>query len=370
MLTGPALGNLADAVIRACRSGLDADALRAAVLPRIRKAVPVDALWWASADPATLLFTRSYREELPEESGPYFVENEFLHSDVNKWTELARDQTGVRTLMEATGGHPARSDRYRDIFAPLGLQDELRAVLRARDTCWGYICLHREAARASFSADEARFIQRLAPHLAEGLRTGLLRQACDLEDPAGSPGLVILGADGAVAGMNDAAGRWLEDLGGRADGSDLPIEIPALATRLRQLDASMAAMPRLRVRASSGRWATLHASWMHSGGEKAITVIIEDAAPAEVAPVIMSAYGLTDREKTICGLVCQGLPTRQIADRLHLTTDTVQDHLKSVFERTDVHSRGELVATILQRDYLPRAIAGDPLGRSGAFAAS
>ena len=63
MLTGPALGNLAAAVVRSCRSGLDADALRAAVLPQIRKAVPIDALWWASADPATLLFTRSYREE-------------------------------------------------------------------------------------------------------------------------------------------------------------------------------------------------------------------------------------------------------------------------------------------------------------------
>ena len=367
MLSGPALHNLEVAVIRACRAGLDADALRAAVLPRLRKAVPIDALWWAAADPATLLFTQSYREELPEESGPHFVENEFLHRDVNKWTELARDPAGVRTLMEATGGHPGSSERYRDILAPLGLQDELRAVLRVRDTCWGYICLHREVAQATFSRDEARFVQRLAPHLAEGLRTGLLRQACDLEDTADSPGLVILGADGAVAGMNDAAGRWLEDLGGRADGSDLPIEISAVATRLRHLAASAPAMPRLRVRARTGRWVTLHASWMNSHSGKMITVILEEAAPAEVAPVIMSAYGLTDREKTICGLVCQGLPTRQIADWLHLTTDTVQDHLKSAFRKTGVHSRGELVATILQRDYLPRAIAGVPLTRSGAF---
>lgn len=127
-------------------------------------------------------------------------------------------------------------------------------------------------------------------------------------------------------------------------------------------------MPRLRVRARTGRWVTLHASWMSSHGDKAISVILEEAAPAEVAPLIMSAYGLTDREKTICALVCQGLPTRQIADRLHLTTDTVQDRLKSVFNKTGVHSRGELVATILRRDYLPRASGGVPLTRSGAFA--
>jgi hypothetical protein len=39
-------------------------------------------------------------------------------------------------------------------------------------------------------------------------------------------------------------------------------------------------------------------------------------------------------------LVCQGMSTRQIASRLHLTADTVQDHLKSVFDRSGVHSGG------------------------------
>ncbi len=63
--------------------GLDADALRAAVLPRLEKAVPIDAPWWAAADLATLLFTQPYyREELPEESGPYFIASEFLQQDV------------------------------------------------------------------------------------------------------------------------------------------------------------------------------------------------------------------------------------------------------------------------------------------------
>ncbi len=368
MLTGPAADNLVAAVASACRSGLDAAALRAAVLPRLRKAVPIDALWWASADPATLLFTRSYREELPEASGPYFVDNEFLHKDVNKWAELARDATGVGTLMRATGGRPASSDRYRDIFAPLGLQDELRAVLRIRDTCWGYICLHREAPRA-FSRDEARFIQRLAPHLAEGLRMGLLRQACQLHGAQGGPGLVMLAADGGVAGLNDAAREWLDDLGGQADGSDLPIEISALAVRLRHLPPTEPAMPRLQVRTRSGRWAVLHGSWMNAPAEKLITVIIQEAAPAEVAPLIMAAYGLTDREMTISALVCQGMSTRQIAGRLHLTADTVQDHLKSVFDRTGVQSRGQLVATIFEHDYLPHAMAGDPLNAAGAFTA-
>jgi predicted sulfurtransferase len=39
-----------------------------------------------------------------------------------------------------------------------------------------------------------------------------------------------------------------------------------------------------------------------------------------------------------------------------------------VFDRTSVHSRGELVALMLPRDYLPHAVVGDPLSPSGAFA--
>jgi hypothetical protein len=285
MLTGPALDNLARRSRPGLPVGTGPDALRAAVLPRLRKAVPVEALWWAAADPATLLFTRTYREELPEESGPYFVENEFLHHDVNKWTELARDPEGVRTLMQATGGCPARSDRYRDIFAPLGLQDELRAVLRVRDTCWGCICLHREAAQAAFSRDEARFVQQLAPHIAEGIRMGLLRQACDLETASDGPGLVLLAADGAVAGMNQAAERWLEELGGHADGSDLPIEISVLATRLRHLKDLEPALPRLRVRTRTGRWVVLHASWLTSHADETVARSARSAAKA--IPMIM-----------------------------------------------------------------------------------
>jgi DNA-binding CsgD family transcriptional regulator len=361
------LNDVAAVIAAACRSGMDADALRAAVIPRLRQVVPIDAFWWAAADPATLLFTRAYGEELPQDSGPYFVENEFLQEDVNKWTDLAHDAPGVGTLLRATDGHPERSARYRDIFAPLGLQDELRAVLRVGGACWGYLCLHREAAGASFSSEEVRFVQRIAPHVAEGVRMGLLRRECEVQNPGQGPGLVLLAADGDVAGMNDVAGRWLEEFGARADGADLPVEISALATRLRHLDAAQPSLPRLRARLRSGRWAVLHASWMSSSHDGVVAVVIEAASPADVAPMIMGAYGLSNQETKITALVCQGRSTRQIAGQLHLTTDTVQDHLKSVFARTGVHSRGELVATILHRDYLPRAIAGDPLNRSGSF---
>ena len=56
----------------------------------------------------------------------------------------------------------------------------------------------------------------------------------------------------------------------------------------------------------------------------------------------MMAYGLTKQEQALTGLVCRGLSTSEIADRLHITPNTIQDHLKSIFEKTGVHSRREL----------------------------
>lgn len=39
----------------------------------------------------------------------------------------------------------------------------------------------------------------------------------------------------------------------------------------------------------------------------------------------------------------------------------------SIFDKTSVRSRRELVAAILQEHYLPRAITGQPIGPSGFF---
>ncbi len=78
-------------------------------------------------------------------------------------------------------------------------------MLRIPDACCGYLCLHREAPQ-EFSPAEVLFVRRLAPHLAEGLRTGPLRQACDRSDgpspPDRRPGDSTAAQDGAERG------RW------------------------------------------------------------------------------------------------------------------------------------------------------------------
>jgi DNA-binding CsgD family transcriptional regulator len=83
-------------------------------------------------------------------------------------------------------------------------------------------------------------------------------------------------------------------------------------------------------------------------------VIIDPAHPAQISPLLMSAYGLTEREQDVTSLVLRGRSTSQIAAELVLSPHTVQEHLKAVFEKTDVRSRRELVGKIYFDHYEPR----------------
>jgi DNA-binding CsgD family transcriptional regulator len=213
----------------------------------------------------------------------------------------------------------------------------------------------RETSSPDFDAREVAFFRRVAPHLAAGLKAAALRSEA-LGEPDGddSPGVLVLDRAGRVVQHTGAAERWLKDLGdfgpGWREGEGLPPAVLSMTGALRRTlgpgtDRERSSVPRLLVRARSGRWLVLHGAWTESGPDRGseTMIVIEAAGPREVAWVKASAYGLTKREQEVVDLVVRGASTRQISQTLYISEYTVQDHLSSVFEKVGERGRRALV---------------------------
>jgi DNA-binding CsgD family transcriptional regulator len=363
-------------IIRLCHAGLDSKTFRVETVGRLGKLIPIDASFFATADPATLLFTSAVVDDVLARATSRFLENEFLQDDSVKFVRLARARSPVDSLSMATKGELARSPRYQEILAPMDLGDELRAALVVGSKCWGFMCLHRERSSPNFTPAEAALLAKLAPHLAEGLRTALLIGDARVTSPTPEgPGLLLLGDDLSVAAITPAAEGWLAEVA-RNDWPG-PLELPdavyAVAARLLSLErggnhAPPDLMPRIRLRTSSGRWLVLHASRLRTADtEGRIAVIFEEARPSEIAPLIVDAYGLTKREGEITRLVVRGLSTAEVSGELHITPNTVRDHFKAIFDKVGVRSRRELVGQVFAQQYQPRMAIGREPDADGWF---
>jgi DNA-binding CsgD family transcriptional regulator len=341
----------ADALIERCYVGLDATTLRGEVLRRLRGVVSVDAAFFATLDPVTLLFTSVASEEPLIDAAGLFLDNEFGAHDVNRFAELAAAADPVRSLDAATGGERQASVRYREIMAPLALGDELRVVLRAAGRSWGVMCLHREEAAAGFDEQEIALVRRIGPHVAEGMRRALLTAtAVEGTQPAAGIGIVVLAADLAVKSINAAAESWLARIRDEDWPSThpLPLVVQGLASELvHAQEPHVISEPEVRVRTSTGDWLSIRATWLHGDGPAQIAIVLEPATAGRLASMLFAARGLTPAQERVAAQVLQGRDTRQIVAELHISQHTVQEHLKGVFDKFGVRSRRELVASLL-----------------------
>lgn len=345
-------------IIQLCHNALDSRTLRSELLQRLRPIIPFDYAYFSATDPATHLGTSSVLvEEPPSWCMSVFLENEFLQEDFNKFSNMVRHHQAVGILSEATGNELRRSHRYREMLHPMAMEDELRAIFVTGEDCWGTLCLHREKSR--YTSDEAAHLAQLTQHIADGLRKALLLSSVPLARTPDGPGVLILTEDLSIVAVTAAAEYWLWELteAEKADGGTLPVSVRSVVAGLKAIESGRLAvnsLPKVRLHTRSGHWLVLYASRLRSSASQTqISVIFEMAQPAEIAPVIMQAYALTKREGEITQCVVRGWSTTEIAARLHISPNTVQDHLKAIFEKVAVGSRGELAARIFMQQHQP-----------------
>lgn len=314
---------------------------------------------WYTLDPVSLLVTSHFNPQMPDLPMDWLV-YEYLEDDFHKISGVARSAQGLSTLHEVTGGDPSRSVAWQRYIHPYGGDQELLLTLRApRGEVWGVLGLYREPGQAVFDRDERRLLSEVAPYLAEGARRGLLIGEAAEPESHEAPGLLVLREDSSVESLTPGVERWLDELpdGDWQARGKLPPAVVAVAGRALRSAAHADApgdVALARVLTRSGRWIVLHGAALVADGARRVAVIVEAAHPARISSLLMTAYGLTEREQDVTRLVLQGNATAEIAERLVVSTHTVQEHLKRVFDKTGVRSRRELVGKVFFAYYEPR----------------
>ena len=347
-----------DAIERVAQAGLPAQQLLEEVGRRIDRVVPSDGYFLGATDPQTTLCMGSgVVHDLPYEMCAPTWDYEFLVPDYLKFADIAGSGRPVADLHEATGGRPERSARWRELGTMTGLRAEVRVVFTIGDAIWGVGQLNRAGDSPRYSDDERAWLERVAPVVAKGLRRALV-----VEPPSSpvdrGPGIVVLDAEGQALSATDEAAAWLDELDPTFTGAalsqfPLPFEAHAYAAKVRaaSTDDEARPVPRCRLRTRNGVWLLMHGSMLQ--GTDDLALVIEPAKAGDVAPLIVEAYGLTQRELDVTRAISRGLGTAEIAEHLFVSQHTVRDHVKSVFEKVGVSSRGELVAKVFADHYTP-----------------
>jgi DNA-binding CsgD family transcriptional regulator len=337
----------------------------AEVVGAIESALPHYAFCFHTVDPGTVLFTGSVNRNVGC-SGSWLAHHEYVVEDVNKWSFLAQSGRLAGATSLATHGDLSRSERHRS-HATHGFGDELRVSFVDDGMYWGAAGFLRAAGDRPFTERDVEVARSLATAIAAGHRRALTVVPVMTSPPVEhGPGVVVFDAAGTPESVSPAAERWIAELDEHPAPDPLAESriIQAVAARARSIPPGsdpLELSARARVRTCRGRWLLLYGTRLAGGAEGRTAVVIHPAAPQDVAPVIALSYGLTERECEVAMQCVQGRATKEIARELGLSPYTVQDHLKSIFAKTGVRSRGELVGRVFLDHYAPR---WDTLGRT------
>lgn len=336
---------------RLAESRLDVDSLRLEALEHLRRAIGFDLWCCPLVDPDSLVPHRPVvSDTMPFGAGlPRFLVQDQRADEINSRAVLARGGDHVCILSASTGGDLARCRRWREFAEPAGMGDELRAAVVDEHGCWASFELLRAGGDPPFDAGDAGLARDAARILARALRLGNVGPRAVHDVEAGQTGVLLMDDDLRPQGFTQAARDWFSVLGARerAEHTPLPTHVYGVVGRLLAGEAGddPGRPPRVRVRTGPARWAIVEAARVE-GPANAIAVTVHGATAEDVLALVARAHGLTARERELVALVLEGLDTRELARRMFISRYTVQDHLKSVFDKLGVRSRRELVTGV------------------------
>ena len=123
----------------------------------------------------------------------------------------------------------------------------------------------------------------------------------------------------------------------------------AAASPVRGAAGAAAPPPIVAVRIACGE-VSRRAELTGVGAARRLVIVAIDEAQTELAAInaVAARHALTLAETDVLGWLVHGLPNREIAARLYVSIETVRTHLKRVFSKLGVATRGEAAMLVLR----------------------
>ncbi len=211
---------------------------------------------------------------------------------------------------------------------------------------------HDDFARAD-QAFLGRVLPALAAAAARAARMGHLdvqREALEaIVSASARPARLVVSADGRIVWASPAC----EALLGSPVRAPLD-ELRRAALRIHEAaraKTSPRVAPSLSLVTSAGRLDAHLSTLRTPSGAPLVLVELEDtrAAP-HLGDGLARRFGLTPAEETVLRVLADGSANRAIADRLHVSVETVRTHVRRILDKLGVRSRGEAAILVVRGD--------------------
>jgi DNA-binding CsgD family transcriptional regulator len=258
------------------------------------------------------------------------------------------------------------NEYYNDFLRPQLIHFQMTFYLKSADRLLGLVALFRPRSAADFSALERAKAELIAPHLAGALEKTIIieqiaRNKKIIESiTADMPytGIIILDESLELIYQSEYATQIVSIL--QPEGKpreksilDLPAEVYSHCKELKEF-ASMKErfepdQKRIRLVTSGAKRQVLVHIRLIPFNEKSFLFLIY-LEPEE--PIFSLCQGLRDlglsrRELDVVNLLYLGLKNAEIADKLYISEHTVENHLKSIYEKMDVKNRTSLIHRLI-----------------------
>ena len=260
---------------------------------------------WFTLDPASLLVTSHYNEVMPRAARRSGWRTSTTRTTSTSWptSRAPRGASRPSTRRPAATRAAARGGSQHARYG--GDQELIARCARRAGDVWGVLSLYREPGAAAVQRRGDR--RSCAPWRRRSPRAPgaalLVGEAADPEGPD-APGLLVLSSTGGRVGH--ARRRALARRAARTATGTRGTAAARGAGRGRPRAAHRRAAARRRARSrwracsrgpAAGSCCTARRS--SADGARRVAVIVEPAHPARIAPLLMAAYGLTEREQEV-----------------------------------------------------------------------